>query len=59
MEIKKGDQVVFIINNRDSNQVYKVISNEYQFEGKGRKVVDLEGYLGEVAVEYLKKVNTR
>lgn len=59
MEIKKGDQVVFIINNRDSNQVYKVISNEYQFEGKGRKVVDLESYLGEVAVEYLKKVNTR
>lgn len=54
--IKNGDSVVFHINNEESKEVYKVISDEYQFNGEGRSVVDLEGYPGEVAVEYLEKV---
>ncbi|WP_419882770.1 hypothetical protein ACN6MY_03615 [Peribacillus sp. B-H-3] len=51
--MKKDDVVVFIIGNDKIK--YKVIADEYELSG--RKVVDLEGYSGEVATEYLKKVN--
>lgn len=50
--LKKGDTVVFIIGNNPME--YRTITDEYEL--LGRKVVDLEGYAGEVAVEYLKKV---
>ena len=49
--MKKGDIVVFSIGNNPEK--YKVITDEYEFLGV--KVVDLEGYPGEVAVEFLKK----
>lgn len=52
--LQKGDFVVFIIG-QDEN-VYTVIKDEYEFAG--RRVVDLEGYSGEVAVEYLDKINS-
>ena len=50
--MKKGDIVVFSIGNDKTK--YTVIADEYELHG--RKVVDLEGYAGEVATEYLKKV---
>lgn len=56
MTLKPGDEVYFKIAGRQFSPVYKVKSEEYQYFGKGRKVVDLEGYQGEVAVEYLEKV---
>jgi hypothetical protein len=51
--LKKGDKVMFSIG--FSTDIYTVISDEYELE-KDRKVVDLEGYSGEVATEYLRKV---
>jgi hypothetical protein len=51
--VKKGDIVVFTTGN--DNTEYKVITDDYEL--LGRKVVDLEGYSGEVAIEYLKRVN--
>jgi hypothetical protein len=52
--VKKDDIVVFVIGNDETK--YKVIADEYElFE---RKVVDLEGYSGEVAVEYLEKATS-
>lgn len=51
--MKKGDIVVFATG--DNKTLYKVITDEYEF--LGRKVVDLEGYSGEVAVDYLKKLS--
>ena len=51
--MKKGDIVVFVFARNPKK--YKVITDEYELSG--RKVVDLEGYPGEVAVSYLKKVN--
>ncbi len=48
--MKKGDIVIFTIGNNP--QKYKVITDEYELSGT--KVVDLEGYPGEVAVEFLK-----
>lgn len=51
--MKKGDIVIFVIGNDQSK--YEVITDEYDF--RGRKVVQLKEYLGEVAVEYLKKIN--
>jgi hypothetical protein len=51
--MKKGDIVVFTIGNDEAK--YEVITDEYVFLGK--KVVDLERYIGEVSVEYLKVVN--
>jgi hypothetical protein len=50
--VKKGDVVVFVIGT-DKTQ-YKVITDEYELHG--RIVVDLEGYSGEVAVDYLKLI---
>lgn len=50
--MKKGDLVSFVIGN--DLKKYKVITDEYNFYG--RQVVDLEGYSGEVAVEYLKVI---
>jgi hypothetical protein len=55
MTLKPGDKVVF--NTTPYSQMYVVKSEEYQYKGKGRKVVDLEGYAGEVAVEYLSKMS--
>lgn len=52
INLKKGDIAVFRIWN--DKKEFKVITDEYEL--LGRKVVDLEGYAGEVAVEYLKKV---
>lgn len=48
----KGDTVKFNIGTDDI--LYKLITNPYDMFG--RKVVDLEGYSGEVAVAYLDKV---
>ncbi|MEX3623539.1 hypothetical protein [Viridibacillus arvi] len=56
--IIKGDSVVFNINNHKGENIYKVTSDQYQNNGEGRKVVNQAGYSGEVAVEYLEKVNT-
>ena len=53
--MKKGDIVVFSIGNNPIK--YKVITDEYELSG--RKVVDLEGYPGEVAVDYLKLVTVQ
>jgi hypothetical protein len=50
--MKKGDIVIFAIGNDDAK--YEVITDEYVF--LGTKVVDLERYVGEVSVEYLKVV---
>lgn len=47
--LKKGDNVVFKIGK--DKTIYTVISDEYILGG--RLVVDLYGYNGEVAVEYL------
>lgn len=52
--MKKGDIVVFIIGNDKTN--YTVVTDEYKF--LGRIVVELEGYSGEVATQYLKKFTT-
>jgi hypothetical protein len=49
--MKNGDIVVFVGND---DIKYEVITDEYVFLGK--KVVDLERYIGEVGVEYLKVV---
>ncbi len=51
--IKKGDRVQFIIGN-DSN-LYIATSDEYKL--RGRRVVNLKDYPGEVAVKYLKNTN--
>ncbi|MES9681770.1 hypothetical protein ABWK22_02395 [Gottfriedia acidiceleris] len=53
--MKKGDIVVFVIG--IDKTPYELTSDVYELEG--RKVVDLEGYSGEVAVEYLEVVNGR
>lgn len=50
--LKEGNKVIFTIGN--NGEVYTVISDQYEL--KGRAVVDLEGYYGEVATEYLKVV---
>lgn len=51
--MKKGDIVVFAIGNDQTE--YEVITDEYLFLGE--RVVDLQGYAGEVSVKYLKKAN--
>jgi hypothetical protein len=50
--LKKGDIVVFVFGGDQTR--YEVVTDEYEL--LGTKVVDLQGYAGEVAVEYLKKV---
>lgn len=49
--IQKNDMVIFNIGL--DKKVYKAITNEYELGGI--KVVDLEGYPGEVNVEFLKR----
>lgn len=51
--IRKGDTVSFAIGNDQTT--YTVATGEYELSG--RKVVNLKGYSGEVAIEYLKIVN--
>lgn len=51
-KIKKGDTVRFNAGNEQTE--YTALTDEYSY--LGRKVVDLEGYPGEVAVEYLEKL---
>ncbi|OXS77932.1 hypothetical protein [Domibacillus enclensis] len=51
--INKGDTVSFAIGN--DKTTYTVTTGEYEL--LGRKVVNLKGYSGEVAIEYLKIVN--
>lgn len=55
--LNKGDSIAFVVNNKQQDEIYKAISDECQHKGDGRLVVNLEGYNGEVAVEYLKKIN--
>ncbi len=50
--IKKGVLVQFKIG--DNPKIYVASSDEYNLNG--RQVVNLEGYPGEVAVEYLKNI---
>ena len=54
MTLKPGDKVFFNTDLREVRQYYTVKSEEYTLEGV--KVVDLEGYPGEVGVHYLEKI---
>ena len=55
MTLKPGDVVVF--KSDEHRREHIVTSEEYQYNGEGRKVVDLDEYPGEVAVEYLEKIS--
>lgn len=54
---RKGDSVVFFINEKQTDEkIYVVSCDEYTYKDTHNVVVDLEGYSGEVSVDYLKRV---